>query len=89
MGAGATSMLIRCGVVKVSALLKHAPTQGLLKSNVQAMVLEIDLYVDIIGKTNLKMGLQYCSKHSWISLYNELYARIWSSGTNSSCTIAT
>ncbi|GFH55416.1 hypothetical protein CTEN210_11892, partial [Chaetoceros tenuissimus] len=71
LGTGATSMHLRCGVVKVSALLFHhwkqSPTQDLLQSNVQAMVLEMGLYGDITATVNMKIGLEYCAKHSWIS----------------------
>lgn len=71
LGTGASSMHLRCGVVKVSALLFHhwkqSPTQDLLQSNVQELVMEMGLYGDITTNMNLKIGLQYCSKHSWMS----------------------
>ena len=63
--------------------METSPTQDLLKSNVQTMVLEIVLCGGITSKTNLKMFLQYCSKHSWIPLKNKLYTTVWSTGTPS------
>ncbi|GFH57189.1 predicted protein [Chaetoceros tenuissimus] len=64
---GTTSMHLPFDVVNVSALLFHhwkqSSTQDILKSNVEAMVLEIGWYGDITAQ---RISLQYCSTNSWM-----------------------